>query len=162
MIKKTCSSSCIAKGPIYVSSTRCKIGFDCSSRTVAYETYDTVCKARLNLVNRYLQGVDDEELDLALVLFNGGDWFHVSRYVKSQNNTYCSAENHVLIHKRPISAAALVHHKAKTIYIYIYIYINYRIKDNLFSVQHISTFHKVKCRTNCSNYIDIKFHIFHQ
>lgn len=62
-----------------------KIGFDCSSRTVAYKIYDKDRKARLNLVNWYLQGVDTGELDLTLVLFNGGDCFHVGGYVKSQN-----------------------------------------------------------------------------
>jgi len=85
MIKKTYSSSCITKGPVQVSSTRCKIGSECSSRTVAYKIYDTDSKARLNLVNWYLQGVDAGELDLTLVLLNGGDWFHVGGYVKFQN-----------------------------------------------------------------------------
>jgi hypothetical protein len=117
MTKKMFSSTCIPKGPVYVSSTRRKIGFDCSSRTVAYKIYDTDRKARLNLVNWYLQGGDAGEINLTLVLFNDGDWFHVGGYVKSQNSRYCSAENHVLIHKKPISAAALVHHKAKTVYI---------------------------------------------
>jgi hypothetical protein len=117
MIKKIFSSTCIAKGPVYVSSTMCQIGFYCFSRTVAYEIYDADRKANLNLMNLYLQGVDAGELELTLVLFNSGDWFHVGGYVKSQNSRYCSAENHVLIHKRPISGVALVHHKAKTMYL---------------------------------------------
>jgi len=66
-----------SKGPVYISSTRCKIGSNCPSRTVAFEIYDTVRKARLNLVNWYLKGVDAGELDLTLLLFKRGDWFHV-------------------------------------------------------------------------------------
>jgi len=44
---------------------------------VAYKIYDTDRKARLNLVNWYLLGVDARELDLTLVLFNGEDCFYV-------------------------------------------------------------------------------------
>jgi len=117
MISKIFSSNCTAKCSVYISRTKCKIGFGCTSRIVACKIYDTDRKAKLNLVNWYLQGVDVGELDLTLVLFNGGDWFRVGGYVKSQNRRYCSAENHVLIHKRPVSGAALAHHKAKTMYI---------------------------------------------
>lgn len=49
------------------------------------QLYDADPEGKLHFVIRYLRGVCDGELNPELYLFRDETWFHLSRYVNSQN-----------------------------------------------------------------------------
>ena len=52
------------------------------------KSYNPNCKAKLDVVKRYLISVEDGKINPTLILISNEEWFRLSRYVDSQNNRF--------------------------------------------------------------------------
>jgi hypothetical protein len=77
-----------------------------SKEVQAIENEEDEDERRTHFCNWFLQAVHDRLLEPKLTLFTEEGWFHLSRYINSQNNRYWSS-----INKRQTSEVPLLDQK---------------------------------------------------
>jgi hypothetical protein len=55
--------------------------------------------SRVHFCSWFLQSVVEGEIETQLTLFSNEAWFHLQRYIYTQNNHYWSSQNPHLTHK---------------------------------------------------------------
>jgi hypothetical protein len=58
--------------------------------------------SRIPFCRWFLQSVVEGEIDMQLTFFLNEAWFHLQRYINTQNNRYWSSQNPHLTHKVPL------------------------------------------------------------